>query len=229
MFAATSRSRRPRPALPARLLDTGVVAIVRAPSPLFVAAAVETLVRAGLTCIELTLTMPDAVAQIGVLAKQFGDDASIGAGTVLTSAQATSCIDAGAAFLVAPSVVPAVVRVARRVGVPCLPGAHTPSEIVSAWESGASAVKLFPASLGGVAYLRDVRAPLPNIAIVPTGGIRIDDAAGYIAAGAIAVGVGGPLFGDALTGGDLAALAKRASVLLAAVTQARNELGGVGQ
>jgi 2-dehydro-3-deoxyphosphogluconate aldolase / (4S)-4-hydroxy-2-oxoglutarate aldolase len=210
-----------RPALPTRLVDTGVVAIVRAPAMARVTAAVETLVRAGITCVELTLTMPDAVAGIESLRKEFGDDASVGAGTVLTADQARACIDAGAAFLVAPSTVPEVVRVAVAAGVPCLPGALTPSEILEAWESGASAVKLFPASVGGARYLRDIRAPLPDIAIVPTGGVGIDDVEDYIAAGAVAVGLGGPLFGDSLTGGDLEALARRATTLLGAVARAR--------
>jgi 2-dehydro-3-deoxyphosphogluconate aldolase/(4S)-4-hydroxy-2-oxoglutarate aldolase len=210
-----------RPALPAQLLDTGIVAIVRASSPSWVNVAVETLVGAGITCVELTLTMPDAVAGIAALARQFGADACIGAGTVITADQARTCIDAGAAFLVAPSTVPDVVEVAVAAGVPCLPGALTPSEIVAAWRSGASAVKLFPASLGGARYLRDVRAPLPDIPLVPTGGIDIDDAAGYIAAGAIAVGLGGPLFGDALRGGDLGALAGRAAALISTVRAAR--------
>lgn len=215
---------RERPALPGELLDTGVVAIARAASTTRVAEAVETLIEAGVRCIELTLTMPGAVASIETLVRKLGDRACIGAGTVLTPAQARACIDAGAAFLVAPSAVPDVVTIALDAGVPCLPGALTPSEVVAAWQSGASAVKLFPASVGGVRYLRDLRAPLPDISLIPTGGVAIDDVPGYIAAGAVAVGVGGPLFGDALDPGDLgdlAALGARAAQLLGAVRDAR--------
>jgi 2-dehydro-3-deoxyphosphogluconate aldolase/(4S)-4-hydroxy-2-oxoglutarate aldolase len=123
---------------------------------------------------------------------------------------------------VAPSVVPDVVALANSEGIPCLPGALTPSEIVAAWSSGAAAVKLFPASLGGVRYLRDVRAPLPDIALIPTGGVGIDDVAAYLRAGAVAVGLGSPLFHDALDGGDLGALAHRARELLDAVREGRS-------
>jgi len=210
-----------RPALPPELTDTGVVAIARAASTERVAAAVETLVASGVTCVELTMTMPDAVESIAYLAKTLGDDACVGAGTVLTVDQARSCIAAGAKFLVAPSSVPDVVEFATGSGVPCLPGALTPSEIVAAWLSGAAAVKVFPASVGGPRYLRDVRAPLPDIPLIPTGGVAIDDVPQYLAAGAVAVGLGSPLFGDALADGDLAALAERAKRLIRAVHVAR--------
>lgn len=210
--------------MPRQLLGTGVVAIARAASTTHVEHAVATLIDAGITCIELTLTIPDALDAIATLVKAFGSSASIGAGTVLTADQARACIDVGATFLVSPSSAPDVAHAAAADGVPFLPGAFTPSEIVAAWQSGAAAVKLFPASLGGARYLRDVRAPLPDIPIVPTGGIGIDEAGLYIAAGALAVGVGGPLFGDALTGGSLADLAERAGQFLRAVAQARDAL-----
>jgi 2-dehydro-3-deoxyphosphogluconate aldolase / (4S)-4-hydroxy-2-oxoglutarate aldolase len=214
-----------RPPLPPELMQTGVVAIARAAAPTRVDAAVETLVAAGITCVELTLTMPDAVPSIASLVERLGDAACIGAGTVLTPDEARACIDAGAKFLVAPSTVPEVVAVAVEAGIPCLPGALTPSEIVSAWLSGASAVKLFPASLGGVQYLRDVRAPLPNIPLIPTGGVRIDDVPAFLSAGAVAVGLGGPLFGDGLSATDagraLSDLADRAKRLIDAVRISR--------
>lgn len=210
-----------RPALPNELTETSVVAIVRAASMARVSAAVDTLVESGITCIELTLTMPGAVGGISELVNTLGDGACIGAGTVLTRDQARECIDAGAKFLVAPSVVPDVIETAVAAGIPCLPGALTPSEIVAAWSSGAAAVKLFPASLGGVRYLRDVRAPLPDIPLIPTGGVGIDDVPAFLDAGAIAVGLGSPLFGDALRDGDLADLAERAKKLVSAVRFAR--------
>jgi 2-dehydro-3-deoxyphosphogluconate aldolase / (4S)-4-hydroxy-2-oxoglutarate aldolase len=210
-----------RTALPRELSETGVVAIARAASTARVGAAVETLVTSGVTCIELTMTMPGAIDAIAMLVKQFGTSACIGAGTVLTRDQARACIDAGAVFLVAPSAVPEVVDVAVADGVACLPGALTPSEVVAAWNAGAAAVKLFPASIGGARYLRDIRAPLPHISFIPTGGISIDDVAGYFEAGAVAVGLGSPLFGDALADGDLGKLADRASRLLREVAQAR--------
>jgi 2-dehydro-3-deoxyphosphogluconate aldolase/(4S)-4-hydroxy-2-oxoglutarate aldolase len=210
-----------RAALPRELTETGVVAIARAASTARVGAAVETLVTSGVTCIELTMTMPGAIDAIAMLVKEYGASACIGAGTVLTRDQARACVDAGAVFLVAPSAVPEVVDAAVADGVPCLPGALTPSEVVAAWNAGAAGVKLFPASFGGARYLRDIRAPLPDISLIPTGGISIDDVAGYFEAGAMAVGLGGPLFGDALAGGDLGKLADRASRLLHEVSQAR--------
>ena len=213
-----------RPAVPRQLLDTGMVAIARAASTMHIERAVATLIDAGVTCIEISLTVPGAVETIGVLATAFESSACIGAGTVLTIEQARECIDVGAAFLVSPSAVPAVVHAAAIDGVPCLPGALTPTEIVAAWESGAAAVKLFPASVGGARYVREVRAPLPDIPLIPTGGVGIDEAGLYIAAGCLAVGVGGPLFGDALTGGQLTELADRAAQFLRAIAQARGAL-----
>ena len=211
--------------VPSELLATGVVAIARAASASRVEAAVEALVGAGVTCIEVPLTTPGAVATIGSLVTAYGDSACIGAGTVLTTEQASACIDAGAAFVVSPSAVPEVVELAAARGVPSMPGALTPTEIVAAWHTGAAAVKLFPASLGGPRYLRDVRAPLPDISLLPTGGIAIDDVTAYIDAGAIAIGVGGPLFGDALDGGDLEALAARGRRFLIVVAEARQARG----
>ena len=211
-----------RPALPGELTSTGVVAIARASSTQRIVAAVEALVRAGLTCVEVTMTTPGAVEAIAALASSLGETACVGAGTVLTTQQARACVDVGAKFIVAPSVVPDVVEFASAQGIPVLPGALTPSEIVAAWQSGAAAVKVFPASAVGPQYVRDVRAPLPDIPLIPTGGVSIDDAPQYLAAGAVAVGLGGPLFADALSdNGDLDALAARAKRLLDVVRAAR--------
>jgi 2-dehydro-3-deoxyphosphogluconate aldolase/(4S)-4-hydroxy-2-oxoglutarate aldolase len=219
----TDRPNRPtRPALPAELLDTGVVAIARAATTEWFDAAADTLVAAGITCIEVTLTMPGAVSCIEKLAARLGSAACIGAGTVLTATQARACVDAGARFLVSPNVATEVIDAALADAIPCLPGALTPSEIVAAWTSGAAAVKLFPASLGGVEYLRDVRAPLPDVPLIPTGGVGLDHVADYLRAGAVAVGLGSPLFRDVLTGGDLGALAHRARELCDAVRDGRS-------
>lgn len=211
-----------RPALPGELTSTGVVAIARSASTRRIVEAVETVVQAGVTCVEVTMTTPGAVDAIAALAASLGEMACVGAGTVLTTQQAQRCIEVGARFIVAPSVVPDVVEFASAQGIPVFPGALTPSEIVTAWLSGAAAVKVFPASAVGPQYLRDVRAPLPDIPLIPTGGVTIDDVPKYFAAGAIAVGVGGPLFGDALgDDGDLGALAARARRLLDVVRAAR--------
>lgn len=211
-----------RPSLPAELTSTGVVAIARASSAKRVVPAVETLVDAGVTCVELTMSLPGAIDNIAVLVELLGERACVGAGTVLTAQQARACVDAGAKFIVAPSAVPEVVEFASSQGIPVLPGALTPSEIVTSWLAGAAAVKVFPASAVGPQYLRDVRAPLPDIPLIPTGGVTLDDVPRYLDAGAIAVGMGGPLFGDALRDdGDLHALATRARRLLDVVRVAR--------
>ena len=214
-----------RPAIPAELLESGVVAIARATTAEHIAAAAETIVAEGITCIEIALTTPNAVPAIASLVRRLGEHACVGAGTVLTRSQARACVDVGAQFLVAPSLVPDVVGFCVAAGIACLPGAFTASEIVAAWESGASAVKLFPAALGGPGYLRDLRAPLPLIPLVPTGGVRADDAAEYLDAGAVAVGVGSPLFGDALAGGGLAELAERAARFVTTIRRARKSSG----
>lgn len=208
--------------LPERLTATGVVAIIRGSSAQRVPAVLDALVSAGVTCLELTLTMPGALSAITAARQRFGQDASIGAGTVLTEAEATQCLNAGAQFLIAPSLVPDVLAVARDHAVACIPGAFTPTEIVAGWQDGASAVKVFPAGTGGVRYLRDVRAPLPHIPLIPTGGVALEDITGYIEGGAIAVGLGSPLLRDCLSSGDVDELGIRAERALAAVRQGRD-------
>ena len=170
----------------------------------------RTLGEAGVTCLELTLTTPGAVDALARVRAELGSDVALGMGSVIDAAQAAACLDAGADFLVSPGVCPEVALYALERGVPCYPGALTPSELIEAWGLGAPAVKLFPASLGGVRYLKDVRAPLPQIPLVPTGGVALEQISDYIANGAAAVGLGGPLVGDALDGGSLAKLAVRA-------------------
>src|SRR5205085_3252039 len=127
----------------------------------------------------------------------------VGAGTVRTVDDVEAAVDAGAVYLVSPHTDPALCARAGQLGAAYLPGAFTPTEIVAAWSAGAAAVKLFPARLGGPRYLRDIREPLPDIPIVPTGGVSAENAAEWFAAGAVAVGAGGSLIGDALDGGDL--------------------------
>lgn len=210
-----------RPAPTPQLLDTGVVAILRARTAAHVDAVTDTLLDAGITCVELTLTVPGAVAILARLAERLPAAAALGAGTVTDLAEARQAIDAGARFLVSPAVCTEVVDYGVARGLPCYPGAWTPTEALTAWRHGASAVKLFPAASGGPAHLRRLRDPLPHIPFVPTGGIDIDHVRDYLAAGAVAVGLGGPLLGDALTTGDTTALRVRARRLLDEVAAAR--------
>ena len=178
-----------------------LIAILRAPRPTHVAAAAEVLVAHGVRLLEVTLTGEDPLRGLRACGHLQSDDVIIGAGTVVTAEQAQAAADAGARYLVTPACIPEVIEEAQRLGLPVLPGALTPSEILSCVRLGASIVKLFPASLGGPRYLKDVRAPLPDIPLVPTGGIGVEDISAYLAAGAVAVGMGSPLTGDALETG----------------------------
>ena len=206
---------------PADLADTGVMAILRGRSARHVVPAATVLARSGVRCLELTLTTPDGLATLRRLVRELATDATVGAGTVTSEDEAVTAIEAGACFLVSPVVDHAVLAVAREAEVPCYPGAWTATEVLAAWRGQATAVKVFPASVGGPDHLRHLLGPLPQVRLVPTGGVDVDDAGEYIRAGATAVGVGGPLLRNALDGGDLDDLARRAESLLANVARAR--------
>jgi 2-dehydro-3-deoxyphosphogluconate aldolase/(4S)-4-hydroxy-2-oxoglutarate aldolase len=208
-----------RPPLPAALLDGRVVAVARhldAGSAPVVGAALS---RGGVSVMEITLNEPRAQAlrAVGALvraADTFGG--LVGAGTVLTVEAARQAVAEGAAFIVMPHIDGAIVRWCVEHGIPCVPGALTPTEVLAAWQAGASAVKLFPASSVGPGYIAQLRGPFPDIPLVPTGGVSADDAGTWIAAGAVAVGLGGWLVGD----GEPAGVEARARSVRAAVDQA---------
>jgi 2-dehydro-3-deoxyphosphogluconate aldolase/(4S)-4-hydroxy-2-oxoglutarate aldolase len=210
-----------RVALTPQLRDTGVVAILRAARQEHLEAVSDALAQSGITCLELTLTTPGALAALVRVRAALDPAIAVGIGSVITAAQAVAALQAGADFLVSPGVCADVAREASRAGVACYPGAWTPTEIIAAWGLRVPAVKLFPAASGGPGHLRNLRGPLPDIPLVPTGGVQLTHIAAYIAAGAVAVGLGGPLIGDALDGGSLPALGERAAAALAAVTDAR--------
>jgi 2-dehydro-3-deoxyphosphogluconate aldolase/(4S)-4-hydroxy-2-oxoglutarate aldolase len=196
-----------------------LLAIVRGPDPDALLASILTLADSGVVLIEVSLTSTDALSAIRRARAVLGPDFALGAGTVLTVDDARQAVEAGATFLVTPALAPSVAE-AVRLGLPLLAGALTPSELVAATASGADAIKLFPASLGGPAYLSALRDPFPNAAIVPVGGVGAASARDYLDRGAVAVGVGSPLLGDAVRGGDLAALARRAADFRSAVAAA---------
>jgi len=174
-------------------------------------------VEAGVRSLELTLTTKGALGVVERLAARVPAEVEVGVGTVLTAADVDRSVAAGARFVVSPSVDPEVIAAALRHRIASFPGAFTPTEMTAAWKAGASAVKLFPAGRLGPGFLKDVRAPLPDIPVVPTGGVDIASIGAWLAAGAVAVGMGSPLIGDALApGGDLGALAERAGAALAA-------------
>ncbi|MFI0717574.1 bifunctional 4-hydroxy-2-oxoglutarate aldolase/2-dehydro-3-deoxy-phosphogluconate aldolase [Streptomyces sp. NPDC021224] len=193
-----------------------LLAIVRADGPEHALACVHALIGAGVTALEVSLTTPGALVAVARARAEFPAPVLVGAGTVRTAADAEAAAEAGADFVVTPALTPGARR-AVALGVPLLCGALTPTEVAGALDLGATAVKVFPADVHGPGYLRALRAPLPDVPLVAVGGIGARSAAAYLAAGALAVGVGSPLLGDAGTGGSLGALAARAAELLAAV------------
>ncbi|HZU83389.1 MAG TPA: bifunctional 4-hydroxy-2-oxoglutarate aldolase/2-dehydro-3-deoxy-phosphogluconate aldolase [Polyangiaceae bacterium] len=205
-----------------RIEEVGVIPVVRAPSAELAVRAAEALVAGGLTVVELTLTVPDAVAVIRSLCARFAGRAVVGAGTVLSAEHATASVEAGAAFVVSPGLVTDAIGAAHAMGAVAVPGALTPTEVMSAVRAGADMVKIFPCSaVGGPKYIRALRAPLPDVKLVPTGGVTLATAAEYIAAGAAALGVGSELVDlAALSAGGDAVLAERASELAAVVRAA---------
>ncbi len=205
------------------LREVGIIPIIRAPSADAVVPVAEALLHAGLPVVEITLTVPNAVDAIGAVAKRFSGKLLVGAGTVTDAEMCKRAVDAGAEFIVTPCLVPAVIDAARRADVAVVPGALTPTEVFEAFRSGGDMVKVFPVqSVGGAAYLRALRGPFPNIPLVPTGGVTLDNIAEMFQAGAAAVGVGSELISqDALARLDYAAIGRLAKQFLAAVRQAR--------
>ena len=200
-----------------------VVAILRAADAGRFLEVGRVLYEAGVRAVEVTLTSWGALEAFARLREELPSDALLGVGTVRSVGDAERAVEAGATYLIAPDFRPEVVSWAMERGVPVVPGALTPTEIAAAWGAGATAVKVFPVSaVGGPAYVKAVRAPLPEVPLVPTGGVGIDDLGAYLAAGAVAVGIGSPLLGDAGDpGGDLDALADRARRAVAAAGPAR--------
>jgi len=205
------------------LLASGVIAVVRLPDATNLRGATAALAAAGVGAVEITLTTPGALETIAELASGEGvKGCMIGAGTVLDVKAARDVIARGARFVVSPAFDRFVVRYCRDHHVPCLPGAFTPTELLEAWRAGATAVKLFPASTLGPAYLREVLAPLPFVQVVPSGGVSLDNTAEWIRAGAAAVSVGSALVTAALVReAAWPELTRRARALVDAVAAAR--------
>jgi 2-dehydro-3-deoxyphosphogluconate aldolase/(4S)-4-hydroxy-2-oxoglutarate aldolase len=193
--------------------DSALLAIVRGSSATATVQTVRALIDEGVTLLEVSLTTSSALDVLADVCSDAPLGVRIGAGTVLTPADADAALASGASFLVTPGVCDGA-RAGIDADVPVLVGALTPSEVIAATQMGASAVKLFPASFGGPDYLKALRAPFPTLPFVPVGGVDDHAAARYLAAGAMAVGVGSPLVGDAADGGDLCALRTRARAYL---------------
>jgi 2-dehydro-3-deoxyphosphogluconate aldolase / (4S)-4-hydroxy-2-oxoglutarate aldolase len=211
----------------ARIEDIGIVPVVRAPSAAVAVRAARAVQAGGIDVLEITMTVPDALAVLRQLAAELADRVILGAGTVLDAETARRCIAAGAQFIVAPGFDIETVHAAQDLGTPVMPGALTPTEVTAAWKAGADMVKIFPCSaVGGADYIRALKAPLPQVKLLPTGGVDRHTAADYIRAGAAALGLGAALVDlKVLEREGDEAIAARARELLAIVRAARAEMG----
>jgi 2-dehydro-3-deoxyphosphogluconate aldolase/(4S)-4-hydroxy-2-oxoglutarate aldolase len=206
-----------------RIRDVGVIPVVRASSADEAIQTVAAIRAGGVSLLEITMTVPGAVQVIETLAKEFGDEAIVGAGTVLDGQTASACIAAGARFIVSPVLNLETIAFCRERDVTVMPGALTPTEIVTAWNAGGDFVKVFPCgALGGASYIRSLKAPLPQIELVPTGGVTLTTAASFIQAGAAAIGVGADLVDvKAIRAGEPHKVIAAARAYVAAVRSAR--------
>jgi 2-dehydro-3-deoxyphosphogluconate aldolase/(4S)-4-hydroxy-2-oxoglutarate aldolase len=206
-----------------RIRDTGLIPVVRAESADQAISAVEAIKAGGVDVLEVTMTVSGAISVIEQLAKAYGGEALIGAGTVLDPETAQACIQAGAQFIVSPALNEETIAFCRDNDIAVFPGALTPTEVLRAWNAGADAVKVFPAgAVGGASYLKALKAPLPQIELVPTGGVNLKTAADFIKAGAMALGVGADLVDvKALRDGNAELISERARQFLEIVRAAR--------
>lgn len=206
-----------------KIHEIGIVPVVRAASAEEATRAIEAVKTGSIDIFEITMTVPDALNLIKNLTAKFGETALIGAGTVLTPEQAQDCIAAGAKFIISPALNLETIKICNEKDVAVMPGALTPTEIVTAWNAGADCVKVFPAgALGGANYIKSLKAPLPNIEIIPTGGVSLKTAADFIKAGAFALGVGADLVDlQALREGNDHILTERARQYVEIVRTAR--------
>lgn len=207
-----------------RLTAIGVIPVIRAQSADEAAQAIAAIQAGGISVLEITMTVPGAVELIREVALR-AQDALVGAGTVLDPETARACIAAGARFVVSPALNVQTIAACRDAGVAVLPGALTPTEVVTAWNAGADLVKVFPANaLGGASYIKSLKAPLPQIGLVPTGGVNLKTAKDFIKAGAAALGVGADLVDlQALRRGEAELITERARQFLSLVAEARAE------
>jgi len=207
----------------ARIRDVGIVPVVRAESAEEAWRAVEAIRAGGVAILEITMTVPGAVPLIEAVARRVGPNAVVGAGTVLDAETARACILAGARFVVSPALSHETIACCRRYGVAVMPGALTPTEVVAAWQAGADLVKVFPCgAVGGAGYIKALKAPLPQVDLVPTAGVSLDTAAALIKAGAAALGVGADLVDlGALRQGRAEVLTERARQFVEVVRAAR--------
>jgi 2-dehydro-3-deoxyphosphogluconate aldolase/(4S)-4-hydroxy-2-oxoglutarate aldolase len=202
--------------------ETGVIAIMRAQSSDQLIAAADAIKKGGVTVIEVTMTTPGALGVIATAKGRYGSDVVFGAGTVLDAETGRAAILAGADFVVSPVLNLGLIELCNRYSVATIPGCFSPTEVITAWEAGADLIKLFPAGLGGPDLVKAILAPLPQVEIVPVGGVNLDTTADFISKGAVAVGVGGNLVSQKLLdAGDVDELTRRAAAYIEEVRKGR--------
>ena len=205
--------------------DLGLVPVVRASSADEAMQAIDAIKAGGVNVLEITMTVPGAVKVIEEVVKQFGSEVLVGAGTVLDPETATDCLNAGAQFIVSPALNLETIALCKGKGVPVMPGALTPTEVVTAWNAGADLVKVFPCgSVGGASYVKNLKAPLPHIKLIPTGGVSLKTAGDFIKAGASALGVGTDLVDvKAIREGNAHVVTERAKQFVEIIREARGQ------
>lgn len=204
--------------------DIGIIPVVRAQSADEAMQAIDAIREGGISILEITMTVPGAIGVIEEVSNRYGSEVLVGAGTVLDPETARACILAGARFIVSPALNPETIEVCRYNEIAVMPGALTPTEVVQAWTAGADFVKVFPAgAVGGASYLRSLKAPLPQIELIPTGGVSLKTAADFIKAGASALGVGADLVDlKAIREGQQQLITERAREFVRIVREARS-------
>jgi 2-dehydro-3-deoxyphosphogluconate aldolase/(4S)-4-hydroxy-2-oxoglutarate aldolase len=209
-----------------RVLDGGIVAVVRSPDSGRLVDVCRALADGGVTTVEITMSVPDALDVVRRVRAALGDQLLLGAGTILDAETARAALLAGAEYVVAPTLNLDVIRVCRRYDKLVMPGAFTPTEILAAWEAGADVVKVFPADVVGPAFFKALRGPLPQIRLMPTGGVDLTTAAAFLKAGACCLGVGGQLVDPkAVAAGDFARIRDLAREYVAIVRETRAGAG----
>jgi 2-dehydro-3-deoxyphosphogluconate aldolase/(4S)-4-hydroxy-2-oxoglutarate aldolase len=206
-----------------QVLDVGIVAVVRSPDSQQLVETVRALADGGVTVVEITMTVPDALDVVRQVRRSLGDRVLLGAGTILDPETARAALLAGAEYLVSPTLNLDVIRLCQRYDKLVMPGAFTPTEILTAWEAGADIVKVFPADVVGPTFFKAMRGPLPQIRLMPTGGVDLTTAAAFLKAGACCLGVGGQLVEPkAIADGNFERIRDLAQQFVTIVTETRN-------
>jgi 2-dehydro-3-deoxyphosphogluconate aldolase/(4S)-4-hydroxy-2-oxoglutarate aldolase len=206
------------------LIECGAVAVIRLSDAGKLIEVAEAIYEGGVSGIEITMTVPDAIKVIGQASKELGSYMNIGVGSVLNSETAQKAIDAGAKYVVSPIFKKEIIDTAHKNGVPAMPGAFTPTEIQSAYEAGADIIKVFPADVVGMAFFKGILAPMPYLKLMPTGGVSLTNAGEWLEAGACAVGVGSALLNKkAIVESNYAVLTNNARILMESISKARQK------